>query len=72
MNRPTEPELRATQRAVLTLEFTEAGELVHTQDEGWARLLDNGWLLWKDDEMERWQCWPPQHVIAVEWVGSDE
>jgi hypothetical protein len=62
-----EPELRRAQRARVFFDFTEGDEHTNSAENGWARVLDNGWLLFYFDEGTEWQCWPPHTIVCIDW-----
>ncbi len=61
-----QPQAHFPARARLVLDYSENGERMHTADYGYAK-IEGDWVLWKDDEFGRWQSWPREHVVCIDW-----
>lgn len=65
------PSFGMTPQRAKVLLIHEDGQ---TWGTGWA-LIQGSWLLWLDEEFDRWHSWPLQHIRCVEWqhpVVGDE
>lgn len=63
-------ELSAPRRARVILDFEEAGDPIHTAEEGWAK-IEGPWLHFYPDADRQWQSWPMSKVLCVAWEKID-